>query len=90
MEDMQQVVNRSARAAPLRYCPNTELRRRGLASPNLAVPSAVAAAGGAAPGGGDAEAARSGGRRRQPEDRRAGLGSVVRRGPLRRTPVEGD
>lgn len=90
VEDMQQVVNRAARTAPRRSCPNTELRQWGLASTDLVVPSAVAAAGGAAPGGRDAEAARSGGQRREPEDRRTGLRSVVRRGPLRRTPMEGD
>lgn len=90
VEDMQQVVHRSARTAPRRYCPNTELRRRGLGSTDLAVPSAVAGAGGPGPGGGDAEAASSGGQRREPEDRRAGLRAVIRRGPLRRAPVEGD
>lgn len=90
MEDMQQIVNWSAVSIQSRHRPNTEHRQRGLASKDLAVKSAVATAAGAASRGGDTQAACSGGQHREQQDHRAGLRSAVRRGPLRRTPVEGD
>lgn len=86
VEDMQRVVPQTP--VP-RCCPNTELRERGLGSPDLVVEGAMAGTDDPGPGGGGAEPTCCRSQHREPEDQPAGLRPTVRRGALRWPPVEG-